>query len=89
MQFIDIIPYVTMILSIFAITIQYISFIKLKNMDNIPYSGLMGMLLIGILNYFYMSNKNLPLIPVYSNIIIATVFIITKISFNETNIIKS
>lgn len=89
MQFINIIPYITMLLSITAIIIQYISFIKSKNMDNIPYSGLMGMLLIGILNYFYMSNKKLPLIPVYSNIIIAIILIITKMSFKEKNIIKS
>ena len=57
MQFIDKIPYITMILSITAIIIQYISFIKSKNMDNIPYSGLMGMLIIGILNYFYKKRK--------------------------------
>lgn len=88
MQFINIIPYVTMILSIIAIFIQYISFIKSKNMNNIPYSGLMGMLLIGVLNYFYMSNKNLPLIPVYANIIVAIILIITKISFKETNIVS-
>ena len=78
-----------MILSISAIIIQYISFIKAKNMDNIPYIGLFGMLIIGILNYFYMSNKKLPLIPVYFNIIIALILIITKINFKEKNIIKT
>jgi len=89
MSAVDYIPYITMIMGLSAVVSQYNSFINSKDMSNVPYVGLFGMLFIGSLSYIYASNKSLPLIPVYVNLLVAIVLIGTKIAFKETNVFNA
>lgn len=86
---VDFIPYVTMVLGLGAVAAQYKSFIESKDMTNIPYIGLLGMMLIGVLSYIYSANKNLPLLPIYVNLLVAVILISTKLVFKETNLLSS
>jgi intracellular septation protein A len=86
---VEYIPYITMVMGMSAVITQYNSFIEAKDMSNVPYVGLFGMLLIAILTMIYSTSKSLPLIPVYVNIAIALILIVTKAFFKETNVFNS
>lgn len=89
MNGVDYIPYITMIMGLSAALTQYYSFVKAKDMSNIPYIGLLGMMFISALSYVYSSSKSLPLIPVYVNMLLAIVLIVTKIILKEKNLFNS